>query len=225
MIQFKIKKYFLITEAETILDGVLNHEIHLPVVLSSSLDQTIRIWDITEGKCLRELYLYNRVNHFQINETAFVIALNGGKIQYWNNLTQLISAKCFEDSDSAVCVKVRSVNTKNAENDSKMVYGMSQNGFLKVYTIDETKSGKPVFELNDESDVYSLCKDLICFKKSYLNIYISKIIFGYLCIVSKSHCLRKNFKCFELINADQVVLINDNQSFIIFHDIKKSKFI
>ena len=64
----------------------------------------------------KEIYLYNPVNHFQINETAFVVGLGkqstlflkiswqlindlnlkikgAGKLQYLNNLTQIATVK------------------------------------------------------------------------------------------------------------------------------------
>ena len=140
---------FFVSDAEEILEGVLKQECCFPVVISSSLDQTIRIWDIVDGKCLRELYLYNRVNHFQVDGTAFVVGLDGGKIEYWNNLTQVFSEKCFEDSESVCCVRVL-----NDFGVRRVVYGLSNSCVVKVYSIsDESR-----FELCNETDVYSLCK-------------------------------------------------------------------
>ncbi len=117
-------------------------------MVSSSLDQTLRIWDVVDGRCLRELYLYNRVNHFQIDGTAFVVGLDGGKIQYWNNLVQVVSEKCFEDSDSVCCVRVLSEGERVGR-----VYGLSASGVVKVYSI----SGESRLEICNETDVFSLC--------------------------------------------------------------------
>lgn len=87
--------------------GKLNErDTNLPMIVSSSLDQSLRIWDITDGRCLKELYLYNRVNCFDISSHSFAIGLDGGKIQYWNNLSQIVSLKCYQDTESVCCVKV-----------------------------------------------------------------------------------------------------------------------
>ena len=121
------------------------------MVVSSSLDQSIRIWDITDGRCVKELYLYNRANCFDIHLNSFVVGLDGGKIQYWNNLIQSFSLKCFEDTESVCCVKQDTIE------DEKRIYGLSHTGQLKVFKV-ENQGGKESMVLVDQSDVYDLCK-------------------------------------------------------------------
>ena len=50
------------------------------LILSSSLDCSFRIWSISNGKCLRQFYLYNCINKFDVLENSFVFAL--GRKQY-----------------------------------------------------------------------------------------------------------------------------------------------
>ncbi len=139
---------YFVADAQEMLEEILKQEGCFPVVISSSLDQTIRIWDIVDGKCLKELYLYNRINNFQVDETAFVVGLDGGKIQYWNNLSQVVSEKCFEDTESVCCVRVLN------EGGVRSVFGLSNSGTVKVYSL----SGESKFEICKETDVFSLCK-------------------------------------------------------------------
>jgi WD40 repeat protein len=80
--------------------------LNYPLIVSSSLDCSIRIWDICKGACVKEIYLYNPVNHFQINETMFLVGLEAGKLQYLDNLTQIATMKAFDDVDSVCCVQV-----------------------------------------------------------------------------------------------------------------------
>lgn len=99
-----------------------------PLIVSSSLDCSLRIWNIFKGTCIKEFYLYNPVNYFQIDKTCMFVGLGkyiwnkwikgiigiyylfekgAGKIIYLNNLTQISTLKAFDDNDSVCCVKVR----------------------------------------------------------------------------------------------------------------------
>jgi len=187
---YDIRSSFINPEdADILLSTIAEKDDKLPFVVSSSLDQTIRIWDISNGECLKEFYLYNRVNHFSIHETFFAVGLDGGKIQFWQNLTQVVSSKAFDDIDMITCVKL------TVDNNIKKLYALSHRGIIKVFNIN--MSNKNVLGLLEESDIFSL--------------------------LSVSYSLKKNFNCFEVLNNDQIILINDNQSFVIFHDIKKQQ--
>ena len=70
----RIRDHFYFKDVEQVnVEEV--EERKLPLVISSSLDSTLRIWDIKKGSCLKELYLYNGIHHFQVDKTAFAVGL------------------------------------------------------------------------------------------------------------------------------------------------------
>jgi hypothetical protein len=117
-------------------DGPKNVKNHQPLVISSSLDCSFRLWFLGSERstCVKEFYLYNPINHFDLKETEIVFALgrvtfvcvekltqkesiinysnflnklDAGKIEYWNSFKSSFTARVFEDSDRVVCVKVK----------------------------------------------------------------------------------------------------------------------
>jgi WD40 repeat protein len=120
-----------------------------PLIVSSSLDASIRIWKISSGSCLKELYLYNPINNFQIDKSLFFVALDAGKVHVWNRLKQLCVSKCFEDDDSVCCIRYLKLN-----NNEYQVYALSNRGLFKILKLNlsEQNSKSELIEIN-ESDV------------------------------------------------------------------------
>jgi WD40 repeat protein len=63
-------------------DEISSSDKSLPLVISSSLDNSFRLWSIAPiSFCLKEFYLYNPVNHFDLRGTQLVFAM-GDLITY-----------------------------------------------------------------------------------------------------------------------------------------------
>lgn len=57
-------------------DAISSSDKSLPLVISSSLDNSFRLWSIARiSFCLKEFYLYNPVNHFDLRGTQLVFAM------------------------------------------------------------------------------------------------------------------------------------------------------
>lgn len=58
-------------------NGPKNAKNQQPLVISSSLDCSFRLWFLGNktSKCVKEFYLYNPINHFDLKETEIVFAL------------------------------------------------------------------------------------------------------------------------------------------------------
>ena len=59
-----------------------------------------------KGVCIKQFYLYNPINNFDVMDTSFLIALEAGKIEYWKDLTKICQSKIFSDSESVSNIKV-----------------------------------------------------------------------------------------------------------------------
>ena len=46
-----------------------------PLILSCSLDCSLRIWSIYKGRCIKQFYLYNPINNMDILDSSFLVAL------------------------------------------------------------------------------------------------------------------------------------------------------
>lgn len=47
-----------------------------PLILSSSLDCSLRLWSISEGVCLKEFYLYNPIHAFDLQNHLLLVGLS-----------------------------------------------------------------------------------------------------------------------------------------------------
>lgn len=56
--------------------------------------------------CLKELYLYNPINRFDILETTFAFGLDAGKVDFWKNLRRAVTIKALDDDESICDIKV-----------------------------------------------------------------------------------------------------------------------
>ena len=88
---------------------------------------------------------------------------------------------------------------------------------LKVYQIVKDGNNRETLEFDQESDIFSQRKYIS--GSLILNIFWLEYIF---IKVSATYFLKKNFIYFELLNEHQVLVINNNQSFVILHDLKSS---
>ncbi|CAF0726552.1 unnamed protein product [Brachionus calyciflorus] len=112
-------------ENEILIDSLpeLNDD-KLTLILSSSLDCSLRIWSVSLGKCIKELYMYNPIKSFDLKETFFMIGQDAGKIQLWNDLKQIKELKPFDEDDNVICVKFL---------DANKIYTLSHNGHFKIF--------------------------------------------------------------------------------------------
>jgi WD40 repeat protein len=46
-----------------------------PLVISCSLDCSMRLWSIYKGRCIKQFYLYNPINNIDILNASFLVAL------------------------------------------------------------------------------------------------------------------------------------------------------
>ena len=56
----------------------------MPMILSSSLDCSCRLWSISNGACIKEFYLYNPVFSFDVCQTSFAFGLGDLIYQFFN---------------------------------------------------------------------------------------------------------------------------------------------
>lgn len=82
-----------------------------PFIISSSLDCSIRIWCLEKAMCIKEIYMYNPVNHFCLCEASFAVGLTAGKLELWKNGLRKFNTRAYEDSESVCHVEV--TTTKN----------------------------------------------------------------------------------------------------------------
>lgn len=130
-------------ENEDLIDSLIELNDESPLIISSSLDCSLRLWSTDLFKCIKEFYLYNPIKCFDTKNSYLVIGqgnysifsnkiikyfgiffnLDAGKIQLWKNFKQVAVLKQFEDTDNVVCVKFEGENK---------IYALSQNGYFKI---------------------------------------------------------------------------------------------
>jgi hypothetical protein len=211
--------------------------------LTSSLDCSFRLWHIegensTRGVCLKEFYLYNKVEYFDILGTSFlfglgmltfsfsftaifinqnsisfeIISKEAGKVQLWDCLGKVREEKLFQDDDNVNCVKFLG---------SDKFYALTQTGKLKKLAINGKEN---TFDLIKEAYVPTNCNfKIICVYK--LRHTIDNCTIDFIATNSSKKTVdwsRRNFKMFEIVDADKLLLVNDNQAFVILYDLAKS---
>jgi WD40 repeat protein len=157
-----------------------------PLILSSSLDCTLRLWSLLKGQCIQQFYLYNPINYFDTQGTQFLVGLEAGKVEYWNNMKLVCTSKMFTDSDSVGVIRFFSNQAK--------FFVLASNGKAKMAAIDA------------QSETLNCLREVDLYKV---------LVKG---DSSKSGQIIQNFKSFEILSETKILVINDNQSFVILYD-------